>query len=302
MSPNESTEPSKLFCILSIIIDSIIIILILGIVILSWKIERTKVNSFYYIIQLLFVNWIQAISYLPKLFIELGETTEKQTFYLVKIFHYFLFIPAGVSSIIWISILAIKTFYALSQSNELIDNPKIKKLFLFLTCYFTPLSIGAFYYCVNEKFQIEKSLLEDFIIVILICCGIVISVVFLIKSFFEIVENQVKGSFFSQIKQYIINVAVFCGLELICIIVYAVLIFMGVKTFNYSTKGMIFGIKGLIFPIVYLIFGLNKEVIEDALNTSKLSRKEISLQNMEKSFCEDDDGEQNDEDCDQSRL
>ena len=65
---------------------------------------------------------------------------------------------------------------------------------------------------------------------------------------------------------------------------------------------MIFGIKSLVFPIVYLIFGLNKEVIEDALNTSKLSRKEINLQNMEKSFCEDDDEEQNDEDFDQSRL
>ena len=302
MSPNESSDPSKIFCFLSIIINGIVIILILGIIILSWKLERTKVNSFYYIIQLLLVNFIQAISYLPKLLIELGETTEKQTFHLVKIFHYFLFVPSYISSIIWISILTIKIFYALSQVNELIDNPKIKKFFLFLTCYFTPLSLGAFYYSLNEKFQIEKSLIEDLIIIILICCGIAISIVFLIKSIIEIIENKFQGNVFGQVKQYIINVAVFCGLELIYIICYCVLIFKGVETFNYSTKGMIFGSKGLVFPIVYLIFGLNKEVIEDALNTSKMSKKEISLQNMEKSFCEDDDMDQNDEDCDQSRL
>ena len=267
--------------LLPILINITRSILIITIVILSCTIKSKTSFSVPYIVQLLLINLIQSLSYIPELLIETETITVSPIQTISTYCKCFAFVPSNLSSIFWILIITIKLYTALARAETFITNKTQRRLVLFIVCYLFPLLCGTALYVILSVVGFDTT--DDITtaaavnvfnyvtygISAAVMCGIVVLYVLLMV---ELRKNSYKEAL-TEIMRVVLNVLMFSVVEIVYLVLCFMILHNDIKTSKNPIKGFIYSIKALIFPFVYLSSGINRKVLKSAIHKRKHSVK-----------------------------
>ena len=262
--------------LLPILINITSSILIITIVILSCTIKSKTSFSVPYIVQLLLINLIQSLSYIPELLIETETITVSPIQTISTYCECFAFVPSNLSSIFWILIITIKLYTALARAETFITNKTQRRLVLFIVCYLFPLLCGTALYVIfsvvapdNITTAVNVFNYATYGISAAVMCGIVVLYVLLMV---ELRKNSYKEAL-TEIMRVVLNVLMFSVVEIVYLVLCFMILHKDIKTSKNPIKGFIYSIKALIFPFVYLSSGINRKVLKSAIHKRKHSVK-----------------------------
>ena len=209
--------------IIPILMNIISSILIISIVILSCTIKNKTSFTVPHIVQLLIVNLIQSVSYIPEIMIETDTMTGSAIKEVSFLCQCFAFVPSNLSSIFWILIITIKLYNTLARAQTLINNKTMRQLLLFAICYLFPMLCGLVLYFIVYFTQpnINMTAVNIFnystygISVVVMIIIIVLYVLLMV----ELRQNSYKEAL-KDIMRVVLNVLMFSVIEIVYLILY----------------------------------------------------------------------------------
>lgn len=249
-------------------------ILIITIVILSCTIKSKTSFSVPYIVQLLLINLIQSISYIPELLIETETITSPLIQTISTYCECFAFVPSNLSSIFWILIITVKLYTTLARAETFITNTQVRRVVLFVVCYLFPLLCGTALYVIllfadNTTTAVNVFNYVAYGISVVVMCGTITLYILLMV---ELRKNSYKEAL-TEIMRVVLNVLMFSVVEIVYLVLCFMILHNDIKTSKNPIKGFIYSIKALVFPFVYLSSGINRKVLKSAMHKRKHSVK-----------------------------